>query len=357
MKKMKRESQAFAPIRIKPLKYNLLPKNDSDFDSLPDHLDCNPHNPLQQDRGLIKLSTPIVFGSLVRRKQKSTYIPPEQKPELPPNLNEYPTDAIEVPYETKAPELDEKTYDKNEEELLDKAQAAYNKTSNDPYHLFIQTPNGSWVRLEEWDNNLRAVGLENVFYSPNLSLQQQSALKKLLQHPDIVNYTLNQDRYFAEKINRKLKARREGIEQASSNIKKAFAPSRPTRASAAYAVGPSVPTRTPILGKRRTPTEILGQYSSNFAKTKYPNELMSRLADSHDEQQFTPMDLKSGEPPRGYQESSPFPLHAPYRPTKFGFVQQPTKVFPTKPPIFFFPSIHIHTETKRTKPYFEEDYE
>ena len=265
------------PLKFKPLKLTkrtLFPRNDADFDSIPDSKDCNPHNPFQQDNN--SLST----TSLIPIKRKQQYIPPQQPSQQQPIDAEYTN--IQPPDEP----LPSSKYDQQYEQ----AKQAYSQTTTQPSILFLQTTSGQWTRTPY------------KFMGDELSFQDESKIQQILQNPDYINYQLSQDPYFAEKKN----SRQQRLSSYSQNVRDTFKQQPLSQHQIDYSRGPSdLPTTPPLKQpKQQYPDQILNSYSQNFTRPRYPDEPPSTLSQ-----------LSLDEKPLGFSDS-PFPMHVGYYPIK-----------------------------------------
>lgn len=325
-------------LKVKPMKLKPMPlvkknfslvKNDKDFDSLPDHLDCNPRNPWQQDNGSPRLlqptavvpyssSLPVSRQQVVPYQREIYYIPPEPTSALPGETFPDVSGAIDAEYSETIPEENTSFYNQEAEELR-RAQQAYQKAyPGKPYILFLLQRDGRWTRTPK------------KFKSPELDFREEKIIEEMLQNPLYVNFTLSQDEFFADRKNMRAEAlQRAGQRVATygSNLKEVFAQNIP-RAPSGYARGPGEIPRMSLYG-RKTPTQMLGSYSQQFVKPKMPDDVVLSYSDKLASQ---PIDTDFDNVPPGFQEQSPFPLHTPYRPIRLPFVPKPKRFPMFRPP-------------------------
>ena len=301
----------FKPIKLTPLNIKpLVTRKDSDFDSLPDHLDCNPRNPFQQDNNSIK-TIPTSYE----------YIPPDSQPL--PEFEEatiYDNDQL-IASEPEQPQsfMHSLKSKKSEHQSLKTAQQAYKTAYGPTTYLFIKHREQGWLPYPH--KSYTSQELADIGY------EAQRSADELLNNPLITDYKFTTDKYFPQRQTLRQQSIQSTLKQSRQNIQSAFRQTPQSRRSALeQSQAPSSLPRTPILG-RRSPTSIMDSYSSNFPKPKTPYEAL----DSYEQQPM--LDLSSTqERPAGFQEQSSFPLHTPYRPITFSFVGKPRKYQQFTPP-------------------------
>lgn len=294
--------------KFKPIKLQSIPlvkrdsslthRHDSDFDSLPDHLDCNPINPFQQDNN--KLG-PKTSDWKETSRQIDSALSKNNKPSEPP-------------YEPLKSTLKRKSTESQE---LKKAQQALKTAHGAPTYLFLKHRTQGWLPSPHKTYTSQDVA--------DMGYEIEREAQEILNDPTFTDYKFTEDKFFPQRQSIKQQSIERRTTQIKQNVRQAFAPSQSRPAS--YG-GPSTLPKTPILG-RRTPTSILDDYSSNFTKSKVPYESSSQTME---EQPVIDIDEVQIARPAGYQQRSSFPLHSPYRPITFGFVGKPRKYEQFKPP-------------------------
>jgi len=289
------------PIRLKPI--GKPPLLDTDFDTVPDRYDCNPYNTLQQDNGTY-------------RTTDAQYIPPEQTAFGVPTQEEPFVLSPEEPRQTFRSTLRQKG---SEEELMKKAQQAYQQAYGEDVFLFVQDIKGIWRPVKKYTSQ----------QASELGYEINRKGEEILQNPMYTNYHITTDEYFAQRQKiRQQQQKRKTLQrqQTKKNIIQAFK-ANPTRESImdreAYAQGPSVSA----LYK-----------SSSFLRNnpRQPQQIPSRTGGEDyqsSQQPVLDLDLKRLSKPMGYQDRSNFPMHVPYRPTKAAFVKGAPRKPLFKPPL------------------------
>jgi len=291
----------FKPIKLQSIPLvkrdsSLIHRHDSDFDSLPNHLDCNPINPFQQDNDKLGPKT-------------SDWEDTQSKAiDVEPSYEEPPYEPIKSTLKRKSTESQE----------LKKAQQALKTTHGAPTYLFLKHRTQGWLPTPHKTYTSQDVA--------DMRYEIEREAQEILNDPTFTDYKFTEDKFFPQRQSIKQQSIERRTTQIKQNVRQAFAPSQSRPAS--YG-GPSTLPKTPILG-RNTPTSIMDEYSSNFTKPKLPYESSSQTTE---EQPIIDIDEVQIARPAGYQEKSLFPLHSPYRPITFGFVGKPRKYEQFKPPI------------------------
>lgn len=297
----------FKPLKMKPIRLSPIAKPpiiDSDYDTVPDHLDCNPRNPYQQDNGRIKTTD-------------DTYFPPEGSDEPPTVLRP------EEPRQTFRSTLQQKG---SEEDLMKKAKKSYDVASGEDVYLFIKKRDGRWIPTKKFT----AQQFDDLGYESHRYAQE------ILKNPTYTDYKFTTDQYFPQRQQVEQQQTRQREKQLSTykqNIQQSFAgqPSdeekkRIAMDRQAYAQGPSMSA----LYKSRSFLQP--------RRSAHPSEQQSVPSrtggEDYSSSQKPVYDLEQAyvAKPLGYQEQSRFPMHVPYRPTKAGFVKGAPKKPLFKPP-------------------------
>lgn len=291
------------PIRLSPIAKP--PSIDSDYDTIPDNLDCNPRNPYQQDNGQIKTTD-------------AQYIPPEGSDEEPTVLRP------EEPRQTFASTLKQKG---SEEELMKKAKKSYDTAYGDDIYLFIKKRNGRWIRRKKFT----AEQMEELGY------ETQRFAQEMLKNPTYTDYKFTTDKYFSQRQQveqQQSKKREKQLSTYKQNIKKSFAgqlsdeeKKRAAMDRQAYAQGPSISA----LYKSRS--FLQPRRSANPSEQQSVPSRTGREDYSSSQRPVYDLDNAQSKLPLGWQEESKFgKMVVPYRPTKAGFVKGAPKKPLFKPP-------------------------